>query len=97
MLTRIRIQLYISMRIRIQGDKPMRIRTRTLVRLLIHKKLNFYKKNKLKVGKRSKTVLYLRRVKSLLENQEIKFRYLLSGQDSQINANPCRSGSTALK
>ncbi len=45
---RFRIQLFISMRvrirIRIQEAKPMRFRIRILVRLLSHKKLNFYMK-----------------------------------------------------
>jgi hypothetical protein len=42
------ILLFISLRIRIQKAKPMWI----LVRLLSHKKLNFYIKNILEVGNR---------------------------------------------
>ncbi len=40
-------QLFISMRIRIQEAKPMRIRIRILLEILSHKKLYFYMRNNL--------------------------------------------------
>ncbi len=48
-----------------------RIRIRILIRLLRHKKLNFYMKNVFKKGKRSKT--YLWRYKSIFERQKTRF------------------------
>jgi hypothetical protein len=49
MRIRIRIELLISVRIRTQGDKPVRIRI-----LISHKKLNFYMKIYLKFAKGKK-------------------------------------------
>ncbi len=72
---RIRSQLFISMRIRIRSGsrKPnqcgyMRILVR-FVTVFSQKKLNFYMKNILKVGNRSKT--YIQRCKSLSETRFI--------------------------
>ncbi len=67
---RIRIQLIISMRIRIQGDKPMQIRI--LVTYWKVKKFQFLHKNILKVqviGQKA----YLRRYKSIFDREETRF------------------------
>jgi hypothetical protein len=71
--SQVRIKLFFSIQIwiRIQGAKPMRIRIQTLVRLLGHKNLNFYMKNILKVGYRSKNIHT--KVLKPFERQESKF------------------------
>ncbi len=54
---RIQIQIFISIRIRIQGAKPMRIYADPDPgQILKSQKVDFYMKNILKVGKRSKTI-----------------------------------------
>ncbi len=92
---------------RIQGAKPMR--SRILVRLWCHKKLNFYMKNILYVGIRSQNIWYLCRYKSLLKGWAsglfVNFG-LFSGSWIRIcngNADPdpleqnqCGSGSKTL-
>ncbi len=71
-------------------------RIRILVRLLSHKKLNFYMENIQKVGNSSKNIPYLRRYISLLERPKTRFickvwsisMLLDPDPDSQINADP---------
>ncbi len=63
---RIRIQLFISEKIRIQGAKTVRIliRIQILVRILSPKQINFYMKNTFKLG----TVRYRTSSKTYLKS-----------------------------
>jgi hypothetical protein len=104
---RIRIQLFISMRIRIKGAKQMRTQTDPCPdprRTLKSQKLNFNneKKTKSTLGKGSKT--YYEGTKAFSKGRKpglfVHFDQFpcswIRNQDSQINADPCGSGSTTL-
>ncbi len=94
----------VSMRIRIQGAKPIR----TLVRLCRHKKLDFDMKNILChktylrryriyfEGLESGVLLHLVNFLAPKSGSAFPIRIQIQIQESQINAGSCRSGSATL-